>query len=195
MVVRSFLPICKSNERSEDSYIGLADYFLFVFFSGKSLKIFGMLKFAFSWFDFLLLFKFSAFPLLKVRQTSLSNSRSEKVTENARFPSEIQVLPIDPVFSNWVNFNKKVSMINFSTNSENFKAIFFSKFKRYKFLKKKTCQFLFQFHCVHNFFPTVSWLCLIFCLCRIFCFLSLTVILLLFILNNFLFEEIDSVFI
>ena len=28
----------KSNERSEDSYIGLADFFLF-FFSGKSLKI------------------------------------------------------------------------------------------------------------------------------------------------------------
>ena len=30
----------KSNERSEDSYIGLADFFCF--FSGKSLKIFNM---------------------------------------------------------------------------------------------------------------------------------------------------------
>ena len=29
----------KSNERIEDSYIGLADLFFFVFFSGKSPKI------------------------------------------------------------------------------------------------------------------------------------------------------------
>ena len=29
----------KSNERSEDSYIGLADFFWLFFFSGKSLKL------------------------------------------------------------------------------------------------------------------------------------------------------------
>ena len=31
-----------------------------------------------------------------------------------RFPSEIKVVPIGPVFSNWVNFNKKPPMINCS---------------------------------------------------------------------------------
>ena len=42
-----------------------------------------------------------------------------------RFPSEIKVLPIYPVFSNWVSFNKKVSAINCSTNSKSFISIYF----------------------------------------------------------------------
>ena len=42
-----------------------------------------------------------------------------------RFPSEIEVLLIDPVFSNWIKLNKKVSIINFSTNPKSFKGINF----------------------------------------------------------------------
>ena len=38
LLVVNQLVIFKSNERSEDSYIGLADFF-FVFFSGKVLKV------------------------------------------------------------------------------------------------------------------------------------------------------------
>ena len=42
-----------------------------------------------------------------------------------RVNSEIKVLPIDPVFSNWVNFNKKLSIINCSKKSKSFEAIRF----------------------------------------------------------------------
>ena len=42
-----------------------------------------------------------------------------------RFPNEIKVITIDPVFSNWVNFNEKVFIINSSTNSKSFEAIYF----------------------------------------------------------------------
>ena len=80
-------------------------------------------------------FKFSAFLLFKERQAPLSNSKSVKVTKIfqkwkiiIRFPSEIKVLPFDPVFSNWVDFNKKVSIIDWSTNSKSH-LNFYSKFK------------------------------------------------------------------
>ena len=95
------------------------------------------LSFDFSRFDLCFNFKFSAFPLLKGRQNPLSNSKNVKVTKDVidfkfrkwkliiRYPSEIKVSPIDPVFSNWVNVNIKVSIINCSTNSKSFKAIYF----------------------------------------------------------------------
>ena len=41
-----------------------------------------------------------------------------------RYPSEIKILPIDPILSNWVNFNNKMSLINCSSNSKSFKAIY-----------------------------------------------------------------------
>ena len=78
--------------------------------------------------------------------------------KNIRFPSEIKVIRIDPVFSNYVNFNKKVFIVNCATKS--FKAIYFFKVQKLKALEK-TSQFFFQFSCVHYSFPTVSWLCLI----------------------------------
>ena len=48
-----------------------------------------------------------------------------KMEINYQVPSEIKVLAFDQIFSNWVNFNKEVSMINCSTNSKSFKAIYF----------------------------------------------------------------------
>ena len=54
----------KSNECSEYSYIGLAD-----FFYRKSSLNFSTLNFDFSRFDVRFFFKFNAFPLLKGRQT------------------------------------------------------------------------------------------------------------------------------
>ena len=37
----------------------------------------------------------------------------------------MNVVPIDPVFSNWLNLNIKVSIINCSTNSKSCKANYF----------------------------------------------------------------------
>ena len=48
-----------------------------------------------------------------------------KMEINYQIPSEIKVLPIDTGFSNWVNFNLKVSIINCSIISESVKAIYF----------------------------------------------------------------------
>ena len=73
--------------------------------------------------------------------------------------------PIDPVFSNWVNLNKKVSIIVCST-IKSFKVIFFSsKIKSWRyFWRKKTCQFLFQFHCDHYSFPiSICQLAMFYC--------------------------------
>ena len=54
-----------------------------------------------------------------------------------RFSSEIKVLPIDPVFSIWVNFNKKVSIINCSTNSKSFRpSVFFFEIQKLKSFEK-----------------------------------------------------------
>ena len=61
--------LIKSNERSEYSHIGLDIFFQENLFT---------LNFDFSRF-YLYFFKFSAFPLLKERQTPLSNSKSVKV--------------------------------------------------------------------------------------------------------------------
>ena len=66
--------------------------------------------------------KFITFLLLKRRQTSLSNSKIVKEELIIRFHCEIKIIAIDPVFSNWVNFNKKVFIINGSANSKSFKA-------------------------------------------------------------------------
>ena len=35
------------------------------------------------------------------------------------------ILPIDPVFSSWVNFLKKLPIINFSSNSKSLKGIIY----------------------------------------------------------------------
>ena len=56
-----------------------------------------------------------------------------------RFRSKIKVLPLDSVFSNWVNFNEKRSIIYCSTNSKSFKAIyFFFEIQKLKILKNKS---------------------------------------------------------
>ena len=60
-------------------YIGLADFFCF-FFRKKSQNLF-TLNFDFSRFDLRFLTKFSAFLLLKGRQTPLSISKIVKVTK------------------------------------------------------------------------------------------------------------------
>ena len=98
MVFRFFLRV---DERSSDSYIG-RDVF-FSFFFGESFKIY--LGSFFSLFDFWLLFKFSSFPLLKGRQTPLSNSESVqlrvwKVEFSSPIFSDIKALPIDPFSQN-----------------------------------------------------------------------------------------------
>ena len=56
-----------------------------------------------------------------------------------------QILPIDPVFSNWVNVNKKVSITNCPVNSKSFKAIFLFEIQKLKILKKKRVSFCFSF--------------------------------------------------
>ena len=83
------------------------------------------------------LFKFSAFQFLKGRQTPLEQQKSKNVIDFLfrkwnliiRFPSELQYLRIDPVFSNWVNFMKKLSIINYSRNSLDGNVFFSSKFE------------------------------------------------------------------
>ena len=70
-----------SNKRSEDSYLGLADFFACFFFRKKSYNLF-TLNFGFSRFDLWFIFKFSAFPLLKRSQNPLSNSKIVKVKKN-----------------------------------------------------------------------------------------------------------------
>ena len=92
---------------------------------------------------------------IKRKANSTIEQQNIKVTKNVidfhfrkskliiRFPSEIKVLRIDPVFSNWVNFNKKVSIINCSTNSKSFKAICFfsSKIQKLKVFEKNVSFF------------------------------------------------------
>ena len=65
-----------------------------------------------------------------------------------RFLSEIKVLRIDPVFSNWVNFNKNVSIINCSTNSKSCKAIYFFRFLAFNTLFQLLVGYVFQFRLV-----------------------------------------------
>ena len=66
----------------------------------------------------------------------LSNSKSVKVTKNVidfklrkwnlifRFPNRIKIIPIDSVFSNWVNFIKQMSITNFLSFSMSFKTVY-----------------------------------------------------------------------
>ena len=58
--------------------------------------------------------EFFSFFTKKGRQTSLSKCKSVKVTALVfRFPSKKKyIFPIDPVFSSWVNFLKKLPIIN-----------------------------------------------------------------------------------
>ena len=57
-----------------------------------------------------------------------------------RFRSKIKVLPLDSVFSNWVNFNEKRSIVYCSTNSKSFKAIyFFFRNSEVEDFKKQVC--------------------------------------------------------
>ena len=79
--------------------------------SGSNLLIYFLLR-----FELLVLFKFSSFPLLKKRQIQLLkrkckvHKKRDKVRKwilIIRFLSEIKNLPIDLVFSNWINFIKK----------------------------------------------------------------------------------------
>ena len=48
-----------------------------------------------------------------------------KMERNNQISQRNKSLRIDPVFSNWVNFNKKVSRLNCFANSNSFKAIYF----------------------------------------------------------------------
>ena len=68
---------------------------------------------------------------------------------NYRISQRNKVLPIDPVFSNWVNFNKKVSILNCSTNSKSFKAICF-------FLRSSKVDIFFSFLAFITVFINVS---------------------------------------
>ena len=64
-----------------------------------------------------------------------------------RFASEIKV---DPVFSNWAYFNKKVSFINFSSNSNSLKAIhFFLQNSKVKDSKKNIFLFSIPLRSLH----------------------------------------------
>ena len=65
--------IWQSNERSEYSFIGLADFF-FGFF--KKVKIYSSSILIFCGLTSDFFFNFSSFPLLKGKQTPLSNSKS-----------------------------------------------------------------------------------------------------------------------
>ena len=59
---------------------------------------------------------------------------------------------IDPVFANWVNLIKKVSIINCSGNSKSFKAIYFLLFNSKVEVVAKNDRFSFLFLCVHLLF-------------------------------------------
>ena len=67
-----------------------------------------------------------------------------------RFPSEQNNLPIDPVFSNWVDFIEKVLIINCSRNSKSLKSNFFFETRKLKVFQKKKQFFSSQI------FPTLS---------------------------------------
>ena len=102
----------------------------FLFFSGKSLKFCSRSIWIFRGLacDF---FKVQCISFAKRKANSTTEQKNCKGHEKhlinmnliIRFPSEIKVLHIDPVISNWDNFNKKVSIINCYTNSKSFKAI------------------------------------------------------------------------
>ena len=50
------------------------------------------------------------------------------------FPGEIKILPIDPVFSNGVNFIKNLSIIKQSGKSKRYKqSIFFPEIRKFVF--------------------------------------------------------------
>ena len=69
-----------------------------------------------------------------------------------RFPSAIKSLSTDPGFLNWVNFIKKMSLINCSRNSKSFKAIYLFSSKVF-FSKKNKSVILF---CLLTFFLLLS---------------------------------------
>ena len=68
------------------------------------------------------------------------------------------MLPVDPVFSSWVNVIKKAPVINLSRNSKSLKGIhFFFETGKLIFLKSNSVFFLFT--CVYYSFLIVSWRC------------------------------------
>ena len=93
-------------------------------------------------FDFFL--QYSSFPLLKGRQTPLSNNESVKVTKNFLNLQRNKKLPIDPILSEWVIFNKKVPIKNIFFN---IRALTWSVFL--EFQKLKLCKIIcFRFACI-----------------------------------------------
>ena len=139
--------------------------FFFVFFRKNLFRI----QFNFSRFEFWFIIKFSSLLLLNVRQTPLSNSKSVKVTKNVikleflkwnlkfRSPSKIKIFLLDPVFSNWINFIKKVPVINCSRNSKSFKGIFFFNSKEEIFSINKSDFFLFYLRSLTLFQLSVDY--------------------------------------
>ena len=150
-----FQSFIKSNERIKDSYTGLdcLCFFKILFFFQEKILKFIHAQF---WFFavWLIFFKFSKFPLLKGKQNPLSISKTSKGHEkrerlliskmeiNYEISQCNQILPIDPVFSNWVNVNKKVSITNCPVNSKSFKAIFLFEIQKLKILKKNESVFV-----------------------------------------------------
>ena len=67
-----------------------------------------------------------------VKRKANSTIEQQKCKLIIKFSREIKNIPIDPVFSNWVNLIRKVFFMNCSTNSKSFESIYFfsSKFKK-----------------------------------------------------------------
>ena len=105
-------------------------------FSGKVLKfVHAQLYFFAVWF--LTFFQVQLISFVKRKVNSTIEQRKLEGHEKLdrllvsnglnffRFLREINFLPYDPVFSSWVVFIGKVSIVNYSRNSKTFKAIYF----------------------------------------------------------------------
>ena len=79
---------------------------------------------------------------------------------NFKISSRIKILPIDPLFSSWVNVIKKAPIINRSRNSNSLKGIsFFFEIRKLRFFKKVgvfhlivLCFIIYLYICVGRFF-------------------------------------------
>ena len=69
--MRQIRRLLRVDEHSEDSFIGRDGFFFMKLVHAKLSR-----------FDFAFLFKFNSFPLVKGRQTALSNSKIVNVTKN-----------------------------------------------------------------------------------------------------------------
>ena len=121
----------KRNKRSEDSYICLADFYFFSFRKSKvcscSILIFRGLTCDFSLSSVHLYFKRKANSTIEQQNCKGHEKRDRLLILKEEINFQISQLnkSFDPVFSYWVNFIKKVFIINCSTNSKSFKAMFF----------------------------------------------------------------------